>query len=69
MTDNSVLLPLKVLFYALTITLITFMICRQIALYRDAKKKRAVMVEEGQPYSDGGVYLEKGMLTLEVSRR
>lgn len=66
MADNNVLVPLKVLFYALTIALVAFMIGRQIALYRDAKKKGAVMVKESQGYSNDVVDLEKGRLKLGV---
>ncbi len=59
MTDNTVLFPFKVVFYALAIALITVMIGRQIAMYRDAKKKHAMMVKEIQDFSDEVVDLEK----------
>lgn len=48
----------------MAIALLAFMISRQVAARREAKKKAANMVKEGKLYSDGEVDVEKGMSRL-----
>jgi len=64
-TDNTVLLPIKVVFYALAIALVLLMIGRQITSYRAKKQQAFIMKRMPQDhFADEDV--EKGMCMLST---